>query len=57
MSDTEDSNLSDTQELSRDKKRMIDLKGEDIFGQYDETESKDDSETAESDMETDEDHS
>ena len=40
MSDTEDSNMSDTQESSRDQKRTRDLKGEDIFGKYDDTESK-----------------
>ena len=55
MSDTEDSNMSDAQESIRDKKSMSDLKGEDIFGRYDDTESKEDSETAESDMETGED--
>ena len=32
MSDIEDSNMSDAQESSRYKKRMSDLKGEDIFG-------------------------
>ena len=55
MSDTDDSNMSDAQESSRDKKRMSDLKGEDIFGKYDDTEPKENSETAESDIETDED--
>ena len=37
------------------QKRMSFLKGEDIFGKYDYTKSKDDSETPASDMETDED--
>ena len=57
MPDTEDSNnfMSYAQESSRDEKRMSDLKREDIFGKYDDTESKEDSETTESDMETDED--
>ena len=53
--DTEDSNLSDAQESSRDKKPTSDLKRKDIFGKYDDTESKDGSEAAEFDMETDED--
>ena len=55
MSDAEESNMSDAQESNRDKKRKDGLKGEDIFGKFDYTKSKDDSETAESDMETDED--
>ena len=47
--------MSDTQGSRRDKKRMSDLKREDIFRKYDDTESEADSKTAESDMETDED--
>ena len=54
MSDTDESNMPDAQESSRDK-MMSDLKGEDIFGKYDYTKSKHDSETPESDMEMDED--
>ena len=54
MSDTEESNMSDA-ESNRDKTRMSYLKGEDIFGKYDYTKSKDDSESPESDMETYED--